>query len=375
MSDEKDIIPVETIDHMPTEYGDRQAVATFGQRIKAMLPGGDKMNDAQAMALAQYSMLLDANPFRGEVYGYSDSHGFHLVDGYKMLVRWARKQCPYTETYKPIEGLPAGAIGYRCYILREDARPTLREFVGLGASFDRAYELATVSAVGVVTKSDMTTNKGYPQDPPKGWTWDDVAKKRALKNALNLSHGAPSPREIAAQSWEVNGIETTPADWTGITPEMTTPEREAIAAGNAVVRQVDERIASGQADANRACADLLDEPVRQTTASNYSGRTTDEPLDVDTIDEITVEPIEPPAPRVGKDPAELIANANKAEDAPTDSPHWSNDEKSRKRYFDWLNKHNWTADNAKEALGVEHIADYDGSLGDVFTALLNINRG
>jgi len=150
---------------------------------------------------------------------------------------------------------------------------------------------------------------------------------------------------------------------------MTTPEREAIAAGNAVVRQVDERIASGQADANRACADLFDEPVRQTTAS------ADEPLDVDTIDEITVEPIEPPAPRVGKDPAELVANANKAEDAPTDTPHWSNDEKSRKRYFDWLNKHNWTAEDAKTALGVEHIADYDGSLGDVFTALLNINRG
>jgi hypothetical protein len=275
MSDEKDII---TVDQTPAEYGDRQAVATFGKRIKAMLPGGDKMTDAQAMALAQYSMLLDANPFRGEVYGYTDSHGFHLVDGYKMLVRWARKQCPYTETYKPIEDLPQDAIGFRCYILRDDAKPTLREFVDLGATFDQAYELATVSAVGVVTKSDMTTKKGTPMAPPAGWTWRQVARKRALKNALNLSHGAPSPREIAAQSWEVDGIKTEIEDWANVTPDMPVYEREAIAAGNARAREVPERASKLDIDANQAADALFDtdgQGIQHITAPDYSGHAPD----------------------------------------------------------------------------------------------------
>jgi hypothetical protein len=296
MSDDKDII---TIDQTPTEYGDRQAVATFGRRIKAMLPGGDKMTDAQAMALAQYSMLLDANPFRGEVYGYTDSHGFHLVDGYKMLVRWARKTCPYTETYKPIEDLPQGAIGFRCYILREDSKAMLREFVSLGATFDQAYELATVSAVGVVTKSDMTTRSGNPMPPPSGWTWEQVARKRALKNALNLSHGAPSPREIAAGSWEVNGVQTTPEDWDGVTPEMPPYEREAIAEGSARIRQAhenaQERIEQGH-DANEASTELFDEPIQHVTAPDFSGGA----MDADGYEDLKEE-------RIGKDPAELIA--------------------------------------------------------------------
>jgi hypothetical protein len=367
MSDEKEIA---VIDQTPVEYGDRQAVATLGKRIKSMLPGGDKMSDGQAMALAQYSMLLDANAFRGEVYGYSDNHGFHLIDGYKILVRWARKTCPYTETYKPIEDLPQEAIGFRCYILREDARSTLREFVELGASFEQAYELATVSAVGVVTKSDMTTSRGNPMDPPKGWTWAQVAKKRALKNALNLSHGAPSPREIAAQSWEVNGVETTPDDWDDVTPEMPQYEREAVAEGAARIRQAhdtaQERIAQGHT-ADEAANELFDEAngdgIFHVTAPDFSGA----PLDADAYND---------RQQIGKDVSELVAKgkAKMAEDTPTDTPHWSNDDATRRRYHAWLKKHNWTAETAKAALGVEHIADYDGSLGDVFNALLAIDK-
>jgi len=311
MSDEKEIT---IIDQTPVEYGDRQAVATFSKRIKAMMPGGEKLSDAQAMALAQYSMLLDANPFRGEVYGYTDSHGFHLVDGYKMLVRWARKTCPYTESYKPLDGLPDGAIGYRCYILREDAKPTLREFISLGADFEQAHEMTAVSAVGVVTTSDMTTRQGKPMDPPSGWTWDQVARKRALKNALNLSHGAPSPREIAAQSWEINGVETTPDDWDDVTPEMPPYEREAVAEGTARIRQAHEMaqadIASGYGDANQAVNELFDLPTGQGVFHVVNGvdtATAEEPpdydgneMDADAYDDLKEEQ------RIGKDIGQLV---------------------------------------------------------------------
>jgi hypothetical protein len=73
--------------------------------------------------------------------------------------------------------------------------------------------------------------------PPKGWTWQQVAKKRALKNTLNLSHGAPSPREIAAESWIIGGTKTTPADWDECTPQMLPQARERLAALTAQERQ------------------------------------------------------------------------------------------------------------------------------------------
>jgi hypothetical protein len=64
----------------------------------------------------------------------------------------------------------------------------------------------TVATVGYGTaKTSMT--------PPNGWTVDDVARKRALKNVINLAYGMPSPKEMAQMSWEVDGTQTQPEDW------------------------------------------------------------------------------------------------------------------------------------------------------------------
>ena len=361
---DKALIPTDQ-DHSPAEYRDRQEVAVIGKRLKAMMPGGDKLSDSQAMALAQYAMLLDANPFRGEVYGYTDRHGFHLVDGYKMLVRWARKQCPYTESYKEIPDLPKEAIGFRCYILRQDARPALQEFVQMGATFEQAYELATVSAVGIVTKSDMTTRDNRPMDPPAGWTWEQVAKKRALKNALNLSHGAPSPREIAAQSWEINGQQTTASDWEDVTPDMPQYEREAIAEKTARMREAHEHAQelmdggmTGDDAINELYGDYIEKP-------DFHGAPMDELAYDDLVagdDEYIAEAIKPPAPaqRVGKDPAELIAKGKAAE--PADPPHWIDDARVRGKF--WAMCGNLGLDNeaTHAALGVEHVRDFGGTM-------------
>ena len=71
--------------------------------------------------------------------------------------------------------------------------------------------------------------------------------------------------------------------------------------------------------------------------------------------------------------AYLTIQENPAEDPPetqeADSPHWGNDEETRKRYFAWLNEHDWSPADAKEALKVASMKDYDGSIGDAFTAL------
>jgi hypothetical protein len=215
------------------EYGSREDIKALARRVKVMLPGGNRMSDAQAMALAQYSIATNANPFRGEIYGFESRGQFVLVDGYKLLVRWAKRQCPYSEKYERLaaEELQAGAIGIRCRILRDDARDTLRDLVSLGAEFSEAFELASTDAVGVVTKDEMK------HAPPKGWTWEQVARKRALKNTLNLSHGAPSPREIAKESWMVDDKETKPEDWADVEFGDAPYVREQKAVLNATTRE------------------------------------------------------------------------------------------------------------------------------------------
>lgn len=213
------------------QWGDREDIHQTAKRIQVMLPG-QKLSYENALSVAQYAKLTGLNPFRGEFYAYESKGKLVLVDGYKALTRWAREQCSYTDRYDPLpkEELRDGAvIGYRCWILREDAVPMLQSLVQCGATFQEAFENVAKAAVGVVTGRDMTSRSGERIDPPTGWTWDQVARKRALKNALNISHGAPNLYELAQQSWQVNGVETIPADWEEITPEMTSEERERLA--------------------------------------------------------------------------------------------------------------------------------------------------
>jgi hypothetical protein len=217
------------------EWRERQDIDILGARIKAMMPGGNKLTLDQARALAQYSLAMGLNPFRGEVYGYSDSKGvFHIVDGYKSLVRWAMRQCPYTETYEPIPHLDEGAIGFRCRILRDDRIDTIKKFVDLGIDTMEAYRNISVFADGIVAASEM---KGY-NAPPKGWTWEQVARKRALKNTLNLSHGAPSLKEIAQESWMVGDVETDADDWE-VAAEHPAEVQEDVAKLSAQTREWD----------------------------------------------------------------------------------------------------------------------------------------
>ena len=158
---------------------------------------------------------MDLNPFRGEVYFYKDRGKLCMVDGYKALARWAKNEMPYSDRYDPLPAADGELVKYRCWILREDRRGFIQEYMELGAKFQEAFEMAATYADGVVTVADTKTRDGRDRTPPTGWTWEQVARKRAFKNAINLSHGAPSPRDIAKQSWDVNGVTTIPADWDG----------------------------------------------------------------------------------------------------------------------------------------------------------------
>jgi len=231
-------ITVQTRADAPIEWGERHEIVALADRLTAMLPG--KLTKEEALLLAQYSAAMDANPFRGEIYAYQHRGKTVLVEGYKLLVRWARRQCQFYERYERVtndtDTIPEGAIAFRCRILRQDAIADLARLTEAGVP--DAYQILTAEAVGVVTKDDIWSTKyNKPVAPPTGWTWEEVARKRALKNAINRAYGTPSPREIAEESWTVEDTLTIPEDWSGVTVNMIPAEREALALANAQQRQ------------------------------------------------------------------------------------------------------------------------------------------
>ncbi len=211
----------------------KEIIIDMGNQIKALLPGGDKLSDAQAMSVANYAGLTKANPFRGEIYGYQDKNGkLVLVDGYKLLIRWAKSISDYDEDYGDrlpvgVEGIEEGDIGYRITIMRDDRKSGIKQYVGLGATFKEAFDLVANKAVGIVKQSETYNSyKKKPIPPPKGWSWDEVARKRALKNVLNRAYAMPSIEDLAKLNWEVNGQDTLPEDWAAPNTYQTTEEAE-----------------------------------------------------------------------------------------------------------------------------------------------------
>ncbi len=229
--------------------GTNEELTKMGHSINTLMPGGEALTKTQAISVANYSLLVGANPFRGEIYGYKDKNGkLVLVDGYKVLNRWAKKISEYDDTYSDrlpsgVEGLEEGDIGYRITITRHDKRRGIEEYMKLGATFREALDIVSTHAVGIVLKKDMwSTRWNKPIGPPTGWTWDAVARKRALKNGLNLAYAMPSLAELAKETWVVEGVETNPEDWAVEGTYNTPAESERHAQLSAEQREREETV-------------------------------------------------------------------------------------------------------------------------------------
>jgi hypothetical protein len=237
---------------------EKDNLVELGHQVKALLPGGNKLSDNQAISIANYAALTKANPFRGEIYGYPDNNGqLVLVDGYKLLIRWAKSISDYDEDYGErlpvgVEGIEEGDIGYRCTIMRHDKKIAIKEYVDMGAPFREAYDLVSNKAVGIVKKSETYNfSKKKPIPSPKGWSWDEVARKRALKNVLNRAYPMPSIEQMAKMSWDVEGVETVAEDWAEPGIYQSSEEAEAHARLAAQERERQEKV-TGMDDAERA---------------------------------------------------------------------------------------------------------------------------
>jgi len=89
-----------------------------------------------------------------------------------------------------------------------------------------------------------------------------------------------------------------------------------------------------------------------------------EPVEANGVDEITAEDLkEEQAPRVGKDPAELIAKG-KSTPAPPEPQHWIDDPKVRARFWAWTGDLGLSNDEVHAALMVESVKDFGGTMAE-----------
>lgn len=70
-------------------FGNREDISALSRRIKAMVPGGDKLKEDEALALAQVSLACQLNPFIGEVW-YIPGKG--PMVGIRGARRYAKEQ-------------------------------------------------------------------------------------------------------------------------------------------------------------------------------------------------------------------------------------------------------------------------------------------
>ena len=199
MTDEKAL--TKTNGNAPEVWGKSDEIDGIARRLRAMLPNGERLSKSQLYAAAQYAQLSGLDPFAA---GFYAMPGGGIVQHYAVLVAWAQDKAPYSDRYMPLtdderqdHGVAAPeTIAVKCYVMRDDRADVLATYLQAGMPFTEALDFLAAKGIGLVTQADRTTKKGDPMDPPKGWTWEKVAKKRALRDAIKQSHGVPTAAEL-----------------------------------------------------------------------------------------------------------------------------------------------------------------------------------
>jgi len=225
----------------PVGWGDRDEVKEIADRLRLFVPGTKKMNDQEVLAYAQLVQQTGLNPCRNELYAW-DSNGDGTGDlvtqlYYGILVRWAQDQEPFNAHFTTTLDPDTEDITSQCQLVRQSDRKLLAELLTYGVEYREAIGLCASIGTGIITKAERWSRK-YNKEitPPKGKSWPWKAEKRALVDAVRRAYGEPSTEELARQAWVVGDTLTIPSDWKMVTPEMSIPEREALALAEARTR-------------------------------------------------------------------------------------------------------------------------------------------
>jgi len=195
-------------------YGAGEDIKTLARRIKLCLPGGERLGESEALALAQLSIAYSLNPFNGEVW-YIPGKG--TMVGIKGLRKAARKQAQYwiehvilTPQERDDLSIPDKAIAYKCLVYRSDLIRQSAEAIHMmyqAGMKDAAERYAYTPTVGIGYWMQGESTKMKP---------DQVARKRAEADALKVAFDLPFAGEIGngnrvgyvdAEEWEVRPVQ------------------------------------------------------------------------------------------------------------------------------------------------------------------------
>ena len=271
-----------TRDNHALASADTPEMRQFAKTLRLLLPGGEKMTDAEALAGAQYAKTTGLNPFTGDFYVVP---GVGVVPGYQGEL----KRRTIDKRYRPLteieiewndvlpgdkavicEGVdPAEAARARA----EGREPQVTEGFGVVRKAETwvSFEWKSASS-GKRYRAELPENQWTKRsDPPVGRSWGWIAQIRALKDCMRHMglEVEPDADEILALA-QAQGV------------EVDIPETARLGA-----MQASQAVAQAVALAQRAAeyAAMTPEQIIARGQSNISvmrGPDTDDPLGIDT---------------------------------------------------------------------------------------------
>lgn len=281
------------LDDSPIEAVSSEKVKAMAARVRVLVADGHKLNDHQALTIAQLSILTRTLPGRDVHYFVDDRGNLKMSDDYKFLRAWAVRREQFVtgdqsatfedvytdldEVTKLAEGISPNDFAVYCTITtkreRENFRREVKGWLDLGFNPDEAVKmsrsiLGTIGtrAIGVINANDAT-DANRDRKITKGWSPMQKARKLAFKNAVHLKWGQPSIDDMQQMVRAMAKGEVIDADWEEVPADVSAAEQARYAELNAVARQVKDESAT-----------MTPADHRERLAENKIGRDTEEAI-------------------------------------------------------------------------------------------------
>lgn len=214
-----------TIDEAPIQRIDKDEITAAVNRMRAIVPNGERMSIPSLTIIAQEAILYRIVPGR-DMHYYEGKNGLVRIPDYKYLKNFSsfKEQllsgddtATVEDNYRVLDDTEKikHSIAERCTVAecrlttkreRRAFAAEVRQWIEMGFTSQEAVSLARetygeigTTAVGVWDPEELD-RWGKPITPPKGWTPLQVAEKLAFKNAMNRKYGIPTADEMSAMA-------------------------------------------------------------------------------------------------------------------------------------------------------------------------------
>jgi len=339
-------------------YGSDAEIQTLGTLVKQFAPWAEELTHQQIGGVVRRVMAMGLDPLNGyEVQIWKDHRGIVQVQpAYTLMIDWVKKfkgdhtQPRYTRLLEDellAQGLPEDAIAYRCTFIMNDDLDRMTTLLNMKDCYEpkEVREMFEVSGLGVALRAeyDAKDRRGEDYFAPKGRSKSWKVEKRALVDAYRHKFGTPSRSEIEELRRSYGTDRIQPEDWQGAY-EVGADMRGTVALAEESARQ-------------REVEPITREEARIGANALYG----DNGNAVDGVFKDVPEPPQDEVPEVQMD-----------EPQSKESPHWSEDEKSNKKFWAWCGQQGLDGPVVHEKLGVEHSKEFTGTMGDAMNKIAGI---